>query len=97
MTVNMFNQLVPYFQNVTTLVIKRCTLLNNDCMVQIGNYCHELQELDLSDLGDISGDGIIALLVSAWNLRCLDLSCTKTDDKVFGMLVKRVLKLEKLG
>ena len=66
-------------------------------MVQIGNYCHELQELDISDLGDISGDGIIALLVSTGNLKCLDLSCTKTDDKVFEILVKRVVKLEKLG
>ncbi|KAI6661932.1 Tyrosine-protein kinase TXK-like [Oopsacas minuta] len=97
MTVSMFNKLVPYFQSVTTLIIKRCTLLNNDCMVQIGNYCHELEELDISDLGDISGDGIIALLVSTGNLKCLDLSCTKADDKVFQLLVKRIVKLEKLG
>ena len=66
-------------------------------MVQIGNYCHELQELDISDLGDISGDGIIALLFSTGNIRCLDLSCTKTDDKVFEILAKRVVRLEKLG
>ena len=97
MTVTMFNRLVPYFQNVTTLILKRCTLLNNDCMVQIANYCHALEDLDISDLVDISGDGIIHLLLSAVNLKRLDLSCTKTDDKVFELLVNRVVKLEKLG
>ena len=97
MTVVMFNRLVPYFQNVTKLILKRCTLLNNDCMVQIANYCHVLEHLDISDLVDISGDGIISLLLSAGNLKCLDLSCTKTDDKVFETLVKRVFNLEKLG
>ena len=97
MTVQMFNRLVPYFQNVTTLIIKRCSLLNNDCMMQLANYCHVVEYLDISDLGDISSDGVIALLQSSNNLKILDMSCTKVDNEAFKVLVKRAPKLEKLG
>lgn len=98
MTPAIFNKLVPYFQHVRTLVIKRCTMLTNDCLLHISNYCHLLEYLDISDLGHVSTDGVLAILYNKPQLlKYLDISCTKVEEEVFRILREKCLHLEKLG
>ncbi|KAI3654541.1 hypothetical protein MP228_000595 [Amoeboaphelidium protococcarum] len=74
--------------SVETLIIKNCWKITNNGMKIIGQYCKQLQVLDMCGCWEVTDDGLMAMSIGCKFLKGIDLSsCRKiTDAGIFSLL-----------
>ena len=96
---NLVLALAPQFTRLQTLILRQDKpQLEDNAVGQIANFCHDLQELDLSKSFKLTDRSLYALAHGCPNLTKLNISgCSSFSDSALAYLTSFCKKLKSLN